>query len=530
MKKLLIFDIVRAAPCPRSSIQHLEKRWVKIWGRVAVATMVLVALPCFARPLSNVEMALLRERSPAAADLAARLGRENNDDAIPFLIDLKDPALLGQFSLGFTKSATPAIEQYAIRFCGDREIGRQVLGLVRNYRSRALFDALLADIRLGIESTRAGRPGLYPNQMPELYAIARTELPGIEAELATLLSQVSHPILARAIAKLLVKRHYLPAEAAIVDWLRRALPGHELGDTAWLVSGFETQTSLDALTTRLLELRGTPASPPLNGADPLAGVGLREANDDLSSLVGAMRVASPANKLDRSRFTSEVMAEFNPKLRVQVQNMLDEREKEERAAAEINPTNFSRWARADNRIAQLKDFIARGAPLKGIDPSGDTPLMAAVRSTNAEAVRLLLAAGSNPDARDRQGLTPLHVLARYGGAEHQAQLASARLLVAAKANVSLRDAEGKTPLHDAVSRKFGSLTRILVDSGADVNAEASEQDLAGLRPLQIALDTADSDTATLLRDHGARVNYLFFAKRAALMGAFRLVAPFLGSH
>ncbi|MBC6416227.1 MAG: ankyrin repeat domain-containing protein [Rhodospirillales bacterium] len=51
-----------------------------------------------------------------------------------------------------------------------------------------------------------------------------------------------------------------------------------------------------------------------------------------------------------------------------------------------------------------------------------TPLYRAVRSDDAEAVRTLLAAGANPNARDANGRAPLHEAAEWGNVEAVAAL------------------------------------------------------------------------------------------------------------
>lgn len=194
--------------------------------RFTVTALVLLSAlgPVLSRPLSPEEISVLRqgvypavqEKWRPAVELTQRLGRENNEDAIPLLVELHDEALLNNFVNAFTAPTAPATEELIVRKRRDPVAGRELLRLVKDYRSRALFEALLEDIKEGIAATSTGRPGLYPNGLQALDAIARTELPGIEADLSALLPHL-HPIHARAISKLLVKRRYLPAEPALVD-------------------------------------------------------------------------------------------------------------------------------------------------------------------------------------------------------------------------------------------------------------------------------------------------------------------------
>lgn len=91
----------------------------------------------------------------------------------------------------------------------------------------------------------------------------------------------------------------------------------------------------------------------------------------------------------------------------------------------------------------------------------------------AAVVRALVAAGSDPDARDRSGLAPLHWTARDGRPE------TVRLLVESGAEVDARSPSGTTPLHLAAERGWSEMMDALLDAGADPNAAATD----GLTPL-----------------------------------------------
>lgn len=104
-------------------------------------------------------------------------------------------------------------------------------------------------------------------------------------------------------------------------------------------------------------------------------------------------------------------------------------------------------------------LIEAGAdPNHALPDSGETPLHAATSVANRPAhdlvVRVLLAAGADPDARTREGAatgafmrdsrtrgeTPLHRAAAF------ASLETVEALIAAGAEVAARDAHGDTPL------------------------------------------------------------------------------------
>jgi hypothetical protein len=65
-----------------------------------------------------------------------------------------------------------------------------------------------------------------------------------------------------------------------------------------------------------------------------------------------------------------------------------------------------------------------------------------------------------------------------------------------------KDAKGRTPLYVAAEKRASVLTRMLLDKGADVNAQGG---LYG-NALQAALEKGDKEMATLLLDKGADIN------------------------
>ena len=105
-------------------------------------------------------------------------------------------------------------------------------------------------------------------------------------------------------------------------------------------------------------------------------------------------------------------------------------------------------------------------------------------------VPLLLIAGAAPDARARDGKTPLHY-----AAEHNAPASAFENLVQAGADPDARDRDGATPLHRAAA--FGKSSAALVallQAGADPGARTAD----GKLPLDLVRHNA------ALRDTEAR--------------------------
>ena len=103
-------------------------------------------------------------------------------------------------------------------------------------------------------------------------------------------------------------------------------------------------------------------------------------------------------------------------------------------------------------------------------------------------VRLLLAAGADPDRTNKYDQTPLHRAAEY---DRTAAIIS---LLAAGADPNAQDINGYTALHCAVRMGAPESTAVLLQSGAEVDIK----DAAGASVFDIARDAADKPILALL--------------------------------
>ena len=137
----------------------------------------------------------------------------------------------------------------------------------------------------------------------------------------------------------------------------------------------------------------------------------------------------------------------------------------------------------------------------------ETPLHTAARFGREDIAAILLAHGADSGAPDESGNTPVTTAAAYGHADVM------KVLLARGADVNRRGRNGRSPLVAAVSglgvendlERRLEVARILIDSGADVNAR---EPASGLTPLFHAagLGTAHSEQMIqLLLAHGADV-------------------------
>jgi ankyrin repeat protein len=105
------------------------------------------------------------------------------------------------------------------------------------------------------------------------------------------------------------------------------------------------------------------------------------------------------------------------------------------------------------RLEAARLLLSAMADPNMVDTGGDTALLEATRSGDAELVSLLIAAGAEVDARNTDGMAPLLHAAQFGLQE------IAAILLEARADPSVTDSQGRTPLqlaeaggHDAIAR------------------------------------------------------------------------------
>lgn len=153
------------------------------------------------------------------------------------------------------------------------------------------------------------------------------------------------------------------------------------------------------------------------------------------------------------------------------------------------------------------------------DNWGNTPLHTAIIADKGDIAEWLINAGADVNAKNKYGVTPLHLTSKtevyidrnderigdlliaYGAdadttteagdtplhyAAYQSQYFAADRLLSSDANVNAKNNKGTTPLHLAVSKNAIDLADLLISNGADVYAEDSN----GKTPLSIALALA----------------------------------------
>jgi serine/threonine-protein phosphatase 6 regulatory ankyrin repeat subunit A/serine/threonine-protein phosphatase 6 regulatory ankyrin repeat subunit B len=146
--------------------------------------------------------------------------------------------------------------------------------------------------------------------------------------------------------------------------------------------------------------------------------------------------------------------------------------------------------------------------------NGWTALMWAAEKGDKEVCELLISKGADVNAKDKNGLTPLH-LACWQEAKDSS--ASVKALLEAGANVKATDKDGWTPLHFA-AQSHAEVIALLLRAGADVNAASSEEN-GRYTPIHVACwsDAKDSSSSVkALLEAGANVKAVDKGGRTAL--------------
>ena len=148
---------------------------------------------------------------------------------------------------------------------------------------------------------------------------------------------------------------------------------------------------------------------------------------------------------------------------------------------------------------------------------GDTALHMAAAAYQEQMASELIARGGDVRAKNRRGAEPIHYAADGvpGGPawNPDAQAATIACLIAAGADPNVNDKSGVAPLHRAVRSRCAAAVKVLLESGADVDAANGR----GSTPLLLAMQNTgrggtgsvrakaqQAEIFRLLKEYGAR--------------------------
>ncbi len=144
-------------------------------------------------------------------------------------------------------------------------------------------------------------------------------------------------------------------------------------------------------------------------------------------------------------------------------------------------------------------------------------LLEAAQANDVNKVRVFLAAGADPNAKDTNGNSPL-VLAFYNATGADPNIV--KILLAAGADPNARcGITGNTPLMMASYLHNPEMVRNLLQAGADVNAQSDSNNTA----LIWAVHSGNPEVAKVLISAGADVSVKDYLGRTALMIAYDIL-------
>jgi len=155
-------------------------------------------------------------------------------------------------------------------------------------------------------------------------------------------------------------------------------------------------------------------------------------------------------------------------------------------------------------LEQVKAFIEEGTDINAKDKSGATPLFSAVLADDNDVAKLLIAKGADVNAKLEDGATPLHVVLSLGKKDVVKDVAA--LLIAKGADVNAKNRNGETPLLDAAYFGNSEIAELLIAKGADVDAKSTRRSISGITPLYTACSRGHKGVAEVLIAKGADVN------------------------
>jgi uncharacterized protein len=201
-------------------------------------------------------------------------------------------------------------------------------------------------------------------------------------------------------------------------------------------------------------------------------------------------------------------------------------------------------------IAAVRAELQKKSDVNRPALDGSTALHHAVHRDAVEIVDLLLAAGANPMAANRYGVTPLSLACTNGNAKvverllrsgadpntalpggETAVMTAARTgdvsvlkaLIEAKADVNAREkSRGQTALMWAAAENNAAAIKVLIDAGADIHARTSEQMVRPQAPTT-GVFSAATGVAAPAAARGPSFTALMFAVQLGQMDAVRVL-------
>lgn len=138
------------------------------------------------------------------------------------------------------------------------------------------------------------------------------------------------------------------------------------------------------------------------------------------------------------------------------------------------------WATARSQLEDMTTLIQHGADVNNMDTTGRTPVLHAVDTHDVETLRTVLKAGGDPNPVYAKGMFRSSPLTAAGFAGMQDLL---KTLLDFEANPNARNPEGLTALHSVARTHNTECALLLLEYGADLNATSTQ----GQTPMTVAI-------------------------------------------
>ena len=514
-----------------------SRRLCAFHREILLTLTVAIAGVAASRPLTEAEVATLRAAPTDSRTaewhtqhaLAERLGRERNADAIPVLLELRQPHEMSAFVDGYQSrgapEATPEMEALALRLGHDPSYDRDEAGwetrsefyrLLIHYQSRELFDLFYASVQRELNARKRGNRGLLPLAERPLSerslsgGLMNARITGLEEPIAALLPLMIDACQGYPYFPYLRRQRYLAAFERVRDLYERmgiSTPSCDREVTATIAMS-QSSAASEALVRRARWLLAQPAG------------SMRDA--ELLEVIGSLGGRTVDAQVNLAALSQEFLAApVSPELHSKMMSGLDAQMKTAARATEFTAENLHYWI--DLRALELvRSFLAHGVDPNSPDARGETPLVRAARVSDLEIAAALVEAGADVNRPDSLRDTPLIVACGGApGGPHAGDLPT--YLLAHGALVTATDALGFTAMHAAARWGKSASIDALLAGGADIEVRTDrrhlangapdpadlvfgEVPLAGATPLHIAANQSMTETAEHLVERGAKVN------------------------
>jgi serine/threonine-protein phosphatase 6 regulatory ankyrin repeat subunit B len=157
---------------------------------------------------------------------------------------------------------------------------------------------------------------------------------------------------------------------------------------------------------------------------------------------------------------------------------------------------------AQLKLAQPYRAVGPDRGADGMITIGSTPLLRAAKAFDVDAIKLLIEGGAVVDLPNNAGYTPVMAAAGLGSRDHDTRgrfltedvqtksIEALRVLIKAGADVNARDNRGQTPVHGAAFWGWTDVVQFLADNGAKLDVKDNQ----GKTPLDSAMGRAGGNS------------------------------------